>query len=427
MNCQQTLENLHRGTLDACLCALYGKEALDDQRLRYQKALTAFAELYGKEREITIFSVPGRSELSGNHTDHNRGLAIAAAVSADVIAVASARTDSIVTLHSEGFDPCHVDLDDFVSPRKDRYARSDALIAGVAAGLRQRGFAAGGFDAYTTSDVPRGSGLSSSAAFEVLLAQIQNHFYNADAADATTLAKIAKYAENEFFGKPCGLLDQLAVATGGIIAIDFKNAESPLIERIDFDLNAAGYSLLIVNTGGNHADLTADYAAIPAEMHAVAMELGGEVLRDVDEIEFTLRMNELREKLGDRAVLRALHFYAENMRVTQQKKALEKGDLDTFFRHVIASGRSSFQFLQNVYSPSAPHEQGLSLALYTAERIVDGKGGAFRVHGGGFAGTIQLFLPTKDTGLASMLMDGFFGRGSCMVLRVRQVGTKIIE
>ena len=427
MNCQQALEKLQNGTLDACLSALYGEKALPAQRTRYADAVRAFAARFGAERDISLFSVPGRSELSGNHTDHNRGLAIAAAISADIIAVVAKNEGTVIRLLSHGFPEDTVNIASFLSPRPDRFSKSDALIAGVAQGLRRDGFAAGGFDAYTTSNVPKGSGLSSSAAFEIMVAQIQNTLYNQGRATSVQLAKIAQYAENEFFGKPCGLLDQLATATGGIIAIDFANASAPVIEKLDFDMTAAGYALCIVNTGGNHADLTPDYAAVPAEMHAVAKALGGEVLRDVEETELILRLPELRETLGDRAVLRALHFYAENKRVLRQKTALLEGDLDTFFANVIASGRSSFQYLQNVYSPANPREQGLSLALYVAEQFVRTHGGAFRVHGGGFAGTIQLYVPHACTDTLEMLIDGIFGKGACTVLHVRAQGAVLVE
>jgi len=421
MNCTQALKKLQDGTLDACLSALYGA-ALPAARPRYQNAVRAFADLYGAEREILLLSVPGRSELSGNHTDHNRGLAIAAAISADIIAVVSKNTGTCVRLKSEGFAGDEVDLSAYTAPIPEKFASSEALIAGVAQGFLRAGFAAGGFDAYTTSDVPKGSGLSSSAAFEIMVAHIQNVLYNERRVDSVQLAKIAKYAENEFFGKPCGLLDQLATVTGGIIAIDFADAEDPVIEKLDFDMNAAGFELCIVNTGGNHADLTPDYAAVPAEMHAVAKELGATVLREASEEALIARLAELREKLGDRALLRALHFFEENKRVLCQKTALREGDLDAFFAHVIASGRSSFQYLQNVYSPAHPQQQGLSLALFVAEQFVKTHGGAFRVHGGGFAGTIQAFVPTNAVEDFRKVMDSAFGEGRCMVLRIRPVG-----
>ncbi len=427
MNCRQALDKLQKGTLDACLCALYGKEALPAQRSRYANAVRAFADRFGEAREITLFSTPGRSELSGNHTDHNAGMALAAAVDLDVIAVASPTKTRTVTLLSAGYGEDVVDLECFPAPRADRYACSDALIAGIARGLTDAGFTAGGFDAYTSSSVPKGSGLSSSAAFEIMVGSIQNVFYNEGHIGAVRLAQIAKFAENEFFGKPCGLLDQLAIASGGICALDFADPASPLVQKVNFDMTGAGFSLCIVNTGGNHADLTADYAAVPAEMKAIAHELGGEVLRKVDERALLTDFSRLRERVGDRALLRAFHFFAENHRVKEQVAALAAGDLDLFLTKVWASGRSSFQYLQNVYPPHNPGEQGLSLALCLAERFLEGKRGACRVHGGGFAGTIQIFLPTKHASALCKLMDGAFGEGACTALRIRAQGPTIIE
>ena len=427
MNCTQTLEKIQKGTLDACLSTLYGAEAVLAQRARYTDAICAFAARFGAEREVTLFSVSGRSELSGNHTDHNAGLALAAAVDLDVIAVASPTKSGTVTLLSAGYDEDKVDLDTFCAPRAERYAHSDALIAGLAQGLKNAGFTAGGFDAYTTSDVPKGSGLSSSAAFEILVGTVQNRFYNGGRIDAVTLAQIAKYAENEFFGKPCGLLDQLAIATGGICALDFADPHTPRVEKLDFDMSGIGYALCIVNTGGNHADLTPDYAAVPAEMKAVAHALSGEVLRDIDEHALLTDFVRLRECVGDRALLRAFHFFAENHRVKEQVAALRTGDLDRFLALVWASGRSSFQYLQNVYSPAHPEEQGLSLALCLAERFLEGKRGACRVHGGGFAGTVQVLLPKEHANALCKLMDAAFGSGACTVLRIRAQGPTVLE
>lgn len=427
MNCQQALDKLQKGALDACLCALYGQDALAMQRARWADAVCAFAGRFGKEREITLFSVPGRSELSGNHTDHNAGMAIAAAVDLDVIAVASPTKTRTVTLLSVGYGEDTVDLDHFTAPRADRYAHSDALIAGIAKGLADAGFAASGFDAYTASNVPKGSGLSSSAAFEILVGSIQNVFYNEGRIGAVKLAQIAKFAENEFFGKPCGLLDQLAIATGGICALDFADPCAPLVQKINFDMTGAGFSLCIVNTGGNHADLTADYAAVPTEMKAIAKALGADVLRHVDERALLTDFSRLRECAGDRALLRAFHFFSENNRVREQVAALTAGDLDEFFAKVWASGRSSFQYLQNVYPPHHPKEQGLSLALFLAERFLAGKRGACRVHGGGFAGTIQVFLPTEHTNSLCELMDTAFGEGACTALHIRAQGPTVIE
>lgn len=409
-------------TLDSRFCEIYGSAALKTQKARYLHAVEEFEKLYGADREAALYSVAGRSELSGNHTDHNHGCVIAASIDLDIIAVASPSAGSVIRVKSEGFPEDVVDFGVYNAPNPARYEKSDSLIAGMVAGFRKEGLAVGGFDAYTTSNVLKGSGISSSAAFEDMIGNILNYVYNGGKVSNVEIAKLAQYAENRFFGKPCGLMDQMACAVGGIIAIDFRDPSAPVIEQTDFDLSAAGYNLCIVNTGGNHADLTGDYASVPAEMKSVAAYFGKEVLRDTDENAVLAAIPALREKVGDRAILRALHFFAENRRVAAQKAALKAGDLDTFLANVIASGRSSFCYLQNVYTTKNVSEQGLSLALCLAERVLSGKRAAWRVHGGGFAGTIQAFVPTEDVAEFRAVMDAAFGEGRCMVLRVRPEG-----
>ena len=409
-------------TLDSRFCEIYGSAALKTQKARYLHAVEEFEKLYGSDREAALYSVAGRSELSGNHTDHNHGCVIAASIDLDIIAVASPSAGSVIRVKSEGFPEDVVDFGVYNAPNPARYEKSDSLIAGMVAGFRKEGLAVGGFDAYTTSNVLKGSGISSSAAFEDMIGNILNYVYNDGKVSNVEIAKLAQYAENRFFGKPCGLMDQMACAVGGIIAIDFRDPSAPVIEQTDFDLSAAGYNLCIVNTGGNHADLTGDYASVPAEMKSVAAYFGKEVLRDTDENAVLAAIPALREKVGDRAILRALHFFAENRRVAAQKAALKAGDLDTFLANVIASGRSSFCYLQNVYTTKNVSEQGLSLALCLAERVLSGKRAAWRVHGGGFAGTIQAFVPTEDVAEFRAVMDAAFGEGRCMVLRVRPEG-----
>ena len=409
-------------TLDSRFCEIYGTAALEMQKARYLHAVEEFEKLYGADREAALYSVAGRSELSGNHTDHNHGCVIAASIDLDIIAVASPSAGSVIRVKSEGFPEDVVDFGVYNAPNPARYEKSDSLIAGMVAGFRKEGLAVGGFDAYTTSNVLKGSGISSSAAFEDMIGNILNYVYNDGKVSNVEIAKLAQYAENRFFGKPCGLMDQMACAVGGIIAIDFRDPSAPVIEQTDFDLSAAGYNLCIVNTGGNHADLTGDYASVPAEMKSVAAYFGKEVLRDTDENAVLAAIPALREKVGDRAILRALHFFAENRRVAAQKAALKAGDLDTFLANVIASGRSSFCYLQNVYTTKNVSEQGLSLALCLAERVLSGKRAAWRVHGGGFAGTIQAFVPTEDVAEFRAVMDAAFGEGRCMVLRVRPEG-----
>jgi len=427
MNTTQMKQHLLAGGLDKTLTHIYGAEAVAMQKTRYAEAIDAFAALYGADREIGLFSVAGRSELSGNHTDHNRGCVVAASIDLDIIAVASARADSTVRIKSEGFPEDTVAFDTYTTPVTEKYGSSESIIAGMCAGFRKDGYAVGGFDAYTTSNVLKGSGLSSSAAFEDMVGNILNHLYNEGRVDNVEIAKLAQYAENEFFGKPCGLMDQVACAVGGIVAIDFADPTRPVIEKVDFDLSAKGYNLCIVNTGGNHADLTDDYAAVPAEMKAVAAHFGKTVLREVNETELLAAIPTLRETVGDRAILRALHFFGENKRVAEQKAALKSGDLNAFFAQVLTSGRSSFCYLQNVYTTKNLSEQGLSLALCLAEEYLSDKNAAWRVHGGGFAGTVQAYVPTAEVEGFRALMDSVFGEGKCIVLRIRPEGAVRID
>ncbi len=422
MTTSQLIAALQGGEFDARLTYIYGAAALPAQKARYTAAVRSFESLYGKDREAALYSVAGRSELSGNHTDHNLGCVIAASIDLDIIAVASPTESGVIRVKSEGFDEDVVDINTYTAPVESLFGTSASLIAGMAAGFCEKGYAVGGFDAYTTSSVLKGSGISSSAAFEDMIGNILSHIYNDGKVDNVEIAKLAQYAENRFFGKPCGLMDQMACAVGGIIAIDFADPASPIIEKCSFDISAAGYNLCIVNTGGNHADLTDDYASVPAEMKAVAAHFGKKVLREVDENDLIAAIRTLRETVGDRAILRALHFFAENRRVATQKQALLNGDLDAFFANVVASGRSSYCYLQNVYTCKNLSEQGLSLALCLAERTLAGKRAAWRVHGGGFAGTIQAFVPTEDVPTFRAAMDGAFGEGRCMVLRIRPVG-----
>ena len=418
----QLINEIKKGTLDEKLCMLYGRENVSAARERYIKAIDEFTFLYGEERELNIFTVAGRSELSGNHTDHNRGCVVAASISLDIIAVASATDDGIVRVKSEGFPEDVVDINTYTSPIEAKFGTSESIIAGMCAGFKMNGHNIGGFVAYTTSSVLKGSGLSSSAAFEDMIGTIESHLYNNGEVGNVEISKLAQYSENKFFGKPCGLMAQVACAYGGIVAIDFADTNDPVITPVDFDFTGAGYNLCIVSTGGNHADLTDDYASVPAEMKSVAAYFGKEVLRQVDEEEVIARIPSLREKLGDRAIMRALHFFSENKRVEAQKNALLSGDIETFFENVKASGRSSFCYLQNVYTTKNVSEQGLSLALCLAEKLLSGKSAAWRVHGGGFAGTIQAFVRSEDVAEFKSVMDASFGEGACMVLNIRPVG-----
>ncbi len=400
---------------------LYGEENLAAANARYIKAVDEFCGVFGADRDLELFSVAGRSEISGNHTDHNFGKVIAASIDLDIIAVASKRDDMMINIKSEGFPIDEIDVSNPTPDEKFFYS-SGSIISGMTRGFLNNGYKVGGYDAYTTSNVFKGSGLSSSAAFEDMVGNILNHFYNDGKVENPEIAKIAQYAENVFFGKPCGLMDQTACAVGGFVAIDFKDPKNPIIEKLDFDLTGAGYSLCIINTGGNHADLNDDYASVPAEMKAVAAHFGKSVLREVEEADIIAAIPELREKCGDRAIMRALHFVNENKRVAAQTEALKNGNLAKFFEGVHASGNSSFKYLQNVYTTKNISEQGLSLALCLAERVLAGRDAAWRVHGGGFAGTIQAFIRNEDIADFRRVLDGAFGEGATTVLKVRPFG-----
>ena len=422
MNTAELRSAIENGKINATLTELYGEAQITAQKERYIKALDEFEGLYGSLDNVEIFSVSGRSELSGNHTDHNHGKVIAASIDLDIIAVAAKIDGSVIKIKSEGFSEELIDFEKYTEPDESLFGTSASLIAGMCKGFLNNGHKIGGFCAYATSSVLKGSGLSSSAAFEDMIGNILNHMYNDGRVDNVEIAMLAQYAENVFFGKPCGLMDQVACAYGGIVAIDFENPKAPVIEGLDFDITKEGYNLCIVNTGGNHADLTDDYASVPAEMKGVAAHFGKEVLRELDIEAVKKEIPALREKLGDRAVLRTLHFFNENRRVNEQTAALKSGDLDKFFEGVKASGRSSFCYLQNVYTTKNVSEQGLSLALCLAEEYLADKRAAWRVHGGGFAGTIQAFVPTKLVEGFRAIMDSAFGEGACIVLRIRPLG-----
>ena len=415
------------GALDENFAACgIADEKIPAYRTRVINAADEFLRLYDSDskRDVYLFSVGGRSEISGNHTDHNHGKVIAGSVNLDVIAVAAANRDGTVRVKSEGFPEDTVLPSAVAAPDKSKFFTSAAIIAGMENAFLSDGRKIGGFDAYTASNVLKGSGLSSSAAFEVMIGNILNHIYNDGAVGNVTIAKMAQFAENSFFGKPCGLMDQTACAVGGLVTIDFADPTAPVIEKLDFDLSAAGYSLCIVNTGGNHADLNEDYASVPTEMKSVAAVLGKTVLRESCEDVLIAHAAEIREKCGDRAFLRAMHFYAENDRVTSQAAALKSGDLGDFFAGVRASGNSSFKYLQNVYTTKNVAEQGLSVALCLTERFLGNlaEDSACRVHGGGFAGTIQAFVPTAHADEYKKYINSVFGDGACFVLNIRPAG-----
>ena len=399
---------------------------IEAQKQRFIKAIDSFASLYGEDRDIAVFSVPGRSEISGNHTDHNHGRVLAGAIDRDIIAVVAKNDDGVIRFHSEGYPEDCVEIKKTKNPENFEKYTSASLIAGMTRGFLNEGYSVGGYDAYATSEVLKGSGISSSAAYEVMIGNILNHLYNEGRVDNKEIAKLAQYAENVFFGKPCGLMDQMACAVGGFVYIDFEDPKQPVVEPIDFSLSKNGYSLCIVNTGGNHANLNDDYASVPAEMKSVAKLLGRDALRGLTEEDIVKNINNLRRLVGDRAVLRSLHFIRENDRVVSVKESLKSADIDGFLSGVRASGRSSFEYLQNVYTTINVKEQGLSLALALTEGYLGDKGGAWRVHGGGFAGTIQVFIKNEYIDGYIELMDSVFGDGAAMRLNIRPVGaTKI--
>lgn len=426
MNVNELIAAINDGTYDENLKAVYvTDEAVQSQKPRYVETLNDFGELFGYDREVNIMSAPGRTEVCGNHTDHNNGKVLAASINLDAIAVVSKNDDNIIRVKSKGHKMNVVDLNDLV-PNEANFGSSTTLVQGVAATIKNLGYTVAGFDACTTSDVMGGSGLSSSAAFEVLLGSVLSYMFNDGKISPVEIAKVAQYSENVFFGKPCGLLDQMASSVGTFVTIDFKSTKDPVIKKVDFDFSKLGHSLCIVDTHGNHSDLTDDYAAVRTEMESVAQALGKNVLREVSYEEFFAALPELTGRVNDRAILRAIHFFNENKRVEKAVKCLESNDFEGFKQVIIESGRSSFMLNQNVYTPKNPTEQKLSLALAISKELLDGKG-AWRVHGGGFAGTIQAFVPNDMLDTYKKTIEGVFGEGSCHVLIIRPVGgTQVI-
>lgn len=424
MNIAELKERIVSGSFDDRFRALYGND-ITEQRRRYLEAAEGFVSNFGEGGEIFLLSVPGRSEVGGNHTDHNNGRVLACAVNLDIIAVVSPNGTDTIRIKSKGFDTDVVDIRR-KAPVESEKGSSAALIRGVAARLEELGYKLGGFDAYTMSDVLKGSGLSSSAAFEVMTAGIINRLFNGGTIDPVIMAQSGQYAECNYFGKPCGLMDQTACAVGGFIAIDFKDTQKPVIEKLNFNFAETGYAMCIVDTGGNHADLSDDYAAIRSEMTSVARYLGHDSLRECDKERFYESLADIRAKLGDRAALRTMHFFGDNARVTMEAAALKSGNFQEFLRLVNESGRSSFMYLQNIYSIKNPREQGLSLALSLSEKMLKGCG-AWRVHGGGFAGTIQAFVPLEKLDEFSSTMENVFGVGACHKLMVRPIGAYCFE
>ena len=411
----------------ATLRSLYGTDeaVINQQKIRYAALADEFVKTYGN-KDLTVFSSPGRTEIGGNHTDHNHGRVLAGAVNLDNVAVAAPNGTSVVRILSSGYPQFEVDITK-LQPNKEEFYTSVGLVRGICARLKVLGFEIGGFDAVINSGVPKGSGLSSSASFEVLIGAIVSHLFNGGKLDAVLNAQVGQYAENVFFGKPCGLMDQTACSVGGLVTIDFADPAKPIVKKVDFDFTKTGYALVITDTGGNHADLNDEYASLPTDMKGVAAKLGKTVLREVSLEQVVDAIPALREqKVSDRAILRAIHFERDNARVAEQVADLEKGDFKAFLGKVIASGNSSFMYNQNVYPINNVAEQGLSIALALSDMVL-GSEGAWRVHGGGFAGTVQAFVPQHLLNKYVETLEHTFGKGKCHKLFIRPQGSIKVE
>ena len=406
--------------LEAAVSDFYGPAAAPAQSVRFRRLLDGLTESFGPQTAAAVFSAPGRSEIGGNHTDHQHGRVLAGSVDLDIIAAVAPNNRNVIRIQSEGFPMDVVELDD-LEIREEEKNTSQAIIRGIAAWFKGKGCALEGFDAYTTSSVLNGSGLSSSAAFEVLVGSVINSLFFEDRCTPVQIAQIGQYAENVYFGKPSGLLDQMGCSVGGMVTIDFKDNANPVVERLDFDFASAGHALCIIDSGADHADLTDEYAAVTMELKEICAHFGKNVLREVPEEEFYAALPVLRRKAGDRAVLRAVHVYDENRRVEGQVAALRQNDFQTFLALIRASGLSSWRYLQNVVPAGYTHHQEVAFALAMAERLLDGRG-ACRVHGGGFAGTVQAFVPLDMLDGFKAEMERILGGGSCHVLTVRPVG-----
>lgn len=422
----ELIEVIASGEADDTLARLYcDAAAIPEQRERYIGLLQRLDETYPGEGEVRIFSSPGRTEVGGNHTDHNAGRVLAAAVNLDILAAVRRNDDDCIRISSEGYAPFVVDLAQWEPLAEERFTPK-ALARGVCGRLAALGAQLGGFDACISGRVPKGSGLSSSAAFEVLIGVIENQLYNEARYDPVTLAQVGQYAENNYFGKPCGLMDQTTCAVGGFVTIDFVDFAHPVVKKVDYDFGASGLTLVIIDTGGDHAGLNDDYAAIEHEMKSVAVAFGGKVLREFSKEQVLANVPFLRTRVNDRAIQRAIHFYDDDRRVVEQVAALEAGRRDDFLSLVIDSGHSSWMLCQNVYSPKDTDHQEIAVALAMSENMLAGRG-AWRVHGGGFAGTIQAFVPTPMLDQYLRAMRSVYGPGSCYELAVRPDGACEVE
>lgn len=418
---KELIKEIEDGILNSAFADIYkDPEMAAKQKERYCFAIKRFESIYG-EKDVQIFSAPGRSEVMGNHTDHQRGEILAAGINLDAIAVVHKTDSNVIKMVSGTYPKMRVDISNLDS-KKSKSGKSEALIEGVCKALNDRGYTIGGFDAYVTSDVVIGAGLSSSAAFETLVGTIISWLFNESRIKDTEIAMAGQFAENVYFGKPCGLMDQMACSLGNLVHVDFRDTENPFSEKIMYDLSEAGYSLCITDTKGSHANLTDEYAAIPKEMKEVASFFGKEVLLDVSMEDLINNAAKIRSGYSDRAFLRAIHFVSENERVKKGVIALKNNDTKEFLRLVRESGRSSFEYLQNVYASGDVAHQSLSVALALSDIILDKEDEAFRVHGGGFAGTIQAFVKNENVPKYKEKMEAVFGDDSCHVLKIRKYG-----
>ena len=417
-NATLTAKMIEAGELDARLSRLYTD--LPAARRRFTHLTDLYRAQFGEGTDLRFFSAPGRTEVCGNHTDHNHGKVIAAAINLDAAACAEKTDNGIISVKSENYPGDVIDIS-VLTPQAKEKDRSAALVRGVAARFVQLGYKIGGVNAVTVNNVLKGSGMSSSASYEVLVGTLLNYLYNDGAISPVVIAQAAQYAENEFFGKPCGLMDQMACSVGGFVEIDFEKADAPVITPVEFDFASCGHALCITDTRADHADLTDEYAAIRAEMEAVAGLFGKKCLRETSETEVMENLPMVRDRLGERPCLRAIHFYNENRRVEAEAAALRAGDFETFKALTVESGLSSYTYNQNVFAASKPQQQPVALALAVSEQVLKGRG-AWRVHGGGFAGTIQAFVPNDLLGVYKQKMEALFGEGACYVLSIRPFG-----
>lgn len=424
MDKNRYLEKISSGTLDNILSILYTTTKVEEQKKRIINAIKRFSEVYPLRNDIHIYSAPGRTEIGGNHTDHQHGCVIAAAVNLDVIGVTAFHNDGVIRIYSEGYNAFEVSLDDLEVHTGE--VGTSAIVRGIASKFSNICNKIGGFDMYVTSEVISGSGISSSAGFENLISTAIDTYYNQGKVGAVEIAKIGQYAENVYFGKNSGLMDQMVSSVGGFVYIDFGNIENPTIEKIDFDLDSTGYKLIVTDTKGSHSNLTDDYVSIRDEMEAVAKVFGKTVLREVSEEDFYSNIVEVRNSTSDRAVLRSAHFFDENKRAYNEAECLKHKDFTNFLKLVRESGTSSENYLQNLYSSKNPIKQEIPLALMLGKRVL-GESGAIRVHGGGFAGTIQAFVPNEKVDKYISTMNRVFGNDACYTLSVRSLGgTEII-